>query len=908
MACLPVKRFSLLFLLALPLAAAEQWSLPLFTSDPRAVLAAASRYPAPENLDAITLEYSVHVELDDSGKMRKTTRTITRVLRLQGIEGARQVSVRWAQWRENRPTIRARVITADGKPHLLDEAAISGDGNTLSADIRAVDIDSVVEVEIEQSDRDAAGPEGRWGEIMVSSRFPIAHFSALVGANPARELRVEPRGFHDVKQANSVLDHTRRVSVEASDIVPEQNGLLLPPDQAPIPAIAFSTASSWQSVAQWYAGLINQAVLGQASAPRTQPASPPDRLAAVETIFEEIHKKIHLAPTPLGEDPYPPQAPTETLRKATGDSKDEAVLLIGKLADIGIPAKPALLRPAPSSDVLPNVPGLEAFTQMLVYIPGANPLWIDPSAEFTPVSRLPLADQGRWALIIDPSTTNLVRTPETGAADNREITTTEIRLEDGSDAQVAITIEGHGAFEDISRPLLATTSQDETDKFRNELVHASQVRRIVKLDLGETKDLLAPSLLHIVAEGYAPSRMTDAGAIVDLPGPASINFEQLNAFLRAIAQGYPAAQIVGARKADFYVAPAFTEENLYHVIPPPGYRLTAPPAASPLALGPLSLTTTVKTDADGSLWVGYTLVDPKLRYTPQEMLAMLRDFQKLAGKGTLRIVFSNVAEEKIVGGQVKEGISLLRQNAEAAPSNPNPSLRLASAYVQVGAQADAHKIFEEITSKNPKNAAAYARLGWADTHDEFGRPFQPGMNLAEAEKAYEKAIELDPDDKSYVVRLANLYTYTQAGIHYGRSARLDDAIQKFREAGIAELPKYDALNEYAGTLLFAKRYDEVKQFFLYPQAENANPAIKLAAIAATGSATDVKEEADFIAPAPDKQKSLLLEAAQFLLLAREYQPAATLFQLVRGSPHGPADIELERIRRARNFEGSAASK
>ncbi len=880
------------------------------------MLAAALRYPTPEGLDAIILDYSVHVQLDDSGKMHKTTRTVERIVRLQSIAGSRQAFAAWIPWRENRPKIKARVITSDGKPHLLDEASITENSispaspggsinmKALSADLPAVSIDSVVEVEIEESDRETTDPGGRWGEITVSSRYLIGHFSAVLETTSAHPLLVESRGFRDVKRSMSQTGSAQQVSIEDSDIMPGQSGILLPPDQTPVPTVIFSTAVSWQSVAQWYSSILSKVSL--AAAPHTP--TPSDQVAAMETVFNNIEKKVKSTGAPLGADPYTPQTPAETLNKGSGDPKDKAVLLISKLAEIGIPAKAALVRAGPASDVPSGVPGIDGFNRMLVYVPGQHPFWIDPGSDVTPVSRLPFVDQDRFALVVDPSTTDLVRTPASAASDNREISTTEIQLQDGSEAKVQVTFEARGAFEDLARTVYAPgKSQDEIDKLRSELAQISRVRRITKLDTGEAENLLTPYQLHFVAEGYSASAITDAAASVDLPGPASLGFRQLTPLLQATAQGYTPEQIVGTRKSDYYAPPAFTEDAHYHVMPPMGYRLSATPSISSITLGPLTLSSTVKAEADGSLRIDYSLINPKTRYTTQEMLALLRDFQKLRGQGTVRIVFTNVAEEKIASGQLKEGIALLRQSAASASSSSNASLRLANVYAQVGARAEGIKLCQDVLAKDPKNASAYARLGWIYTHDEFGRQFRAGMNMADAEKAYLKAIELDPDEKSYLLDLARLYTYNSAGIRYGRSARLDDALQKFREVGIENLGKYNALNEYALALLVSRRYDQVKQFFLFPQAEGANPAVKLAAIAATSGATDVKEEADFVAPGADKQKTLLLEAAQYLLTAREYQPAVTLFQMVRVPVKGASGIGLEKLQRARNFDESAAS-
>ncbi len=919
MTCLLVNVLWLFFLLGTPPASVDSWSLPLLTSDPHAVLAAANRYTPPDGADAFTLDYSVRVEIDPSGKMHRISRTVTRVLRVQGVETLRRVYVPWEAWRENRPKLAARVITSDGAAHLLDPATVTeaptpgaaADApaavKILSAALPAVDVDSIIEVESDQSDREPAFA-GRFGEITVASRYAVAHFSALVSAASPQTLQVDARGFAQVKQTRSQTAAAQSVAFDCSQIPPPANQPLAPPEVTLVPTIGFSTAPDWAAVARRYAGIIDKA-----AAPQTVTHPPPtaDRLQTIEHIFEDIQKKVRSTPDWPGTDAYAPHTPAETLVKGQADSTDKAVLLIGKLAEVGIPARAALLSAAPHADVLPRLPGLEAFDRLLVYVPGDRPLWIDPAAEFTPPSRLPSADQGRLALIADSSTTDLVRTPASIAAENRETDTIEIQLHDGSAARLVAASEYRGAFEDLFRPAIsavANAGQDEKNNFQDRWARAARAERITSLDLGDPKNLLAPCRLQFVAQGYASSQITDEGGFIDLPGPASINFQQFAAFLQLAAQEQTVPGKPLSRKIDYYIPPPFIEETRYRIVPPPGYRLKEPPSFPLIALGPATLSSVLKTEADGSLSVAYTFTNPKSRYTPQEAAAILHDFQKLSGKAVLRLVLFNIAEEKIANGDLKEGIALLKQNAAAPSSNTNASLRLASAFAQVGARAEAVKLCENIIARDPKSAGAYARLAWAYTHDEFGRPFQPGMDLRAAEKAYLKAIELDPAEKSYPIQLAIIYTYDSAGVHYGKSARLDAAIEQLRQAGFDALAKYNAVNDYALALLIAKRYDDLKQFFLYSQAANADQAIKLAAIAASSGTADVLEEAQYLAPSTDKQKVLLLQTARYLLIARQFRPAAALLQTGASAPQSAAEIDLREIGRARNFDQTTLSK
>jgi len=55
---------------------------------------------------------------------------------------------------------------------------------------------------------------------------------------------------------------------------------------------------------------------------------------------------------------------------------------------------------------------------MIVYVPGENELYIDPTASMVPLRQLPPADQVRLCLIVKPSTKKLSRSPDAVAVQN----------------------------------------------------------------------------------------------------------------------------------------------------------------------------------------------------------------------------------------------------------------------------------------------------------------------------------------------------------------------------------------------------------------------------------------------------------------------------------------------------------
>jgi hypothetical protein len=102
----------------------EAWPLPLFTSDPKDVIAFAKKVPTQSNTDASLLDFNISFHIDPEGKARVVYRALYRILTQAGVKQLSSVSCQWDSWRQSRPRLRARVITDDEKAYVLDESTI----------------------------------------------------------------------------------------------------------------------------------------------------------------------------------------------------------------------------------------------------------------------------------------------------------------------------------------------------------------------------------------------------------------------------------------------------------------------------------------------------------------------------------------------------------------------------------------------------------------------------------------------------------------------------------------------------------------------------------------------------------------------------------------------------------------
>ncbi len=618
------------------------WPLPLFSADPREVYQAARQIPVPRDLPAFIINLEMTIRVEESGKAHWMQRSVIRVVDDRGVRLFGTTVVPWVAWRQERPRIRARVITHDGRAHELDASTVAeggiahGNGQLLT-DTRAISAalpgmqnDSVLELELETDDKITLFPGGQLLRYPLTQSVPILHYHVEVEGPPnspfeALSSGLDPAGRHEEK----TLD-VHRVIFEGRNVPPPHQIPLLSSDRQMYPLVAVSSGVTWRSLATWYSYIVDERA-GKLEGDRA--IAPDDAAARIAPVLADIQANVRYTGLELGAAAYMPRPPEETMRRGFGDCKDKSVLLVSRLRKMGIPAYVALLTPHPLPDVNPDLPGIEGFSHAVVYVPGTPALWIDPTSEFTPDSRLPYQDQGRWALVARNGTTQLVRTPKSSAEENVMRFAVTLKLAAEGEGAMETKEEETGAFEEISRPAVALNPEHVREQ------KIAGLRRKVRVDLAEPRDLASPYKMSVSGEGYDATRTEGDRAWADV-SPLGVDM----GFLAPIAQDGSLlldATEAAPRSQDYCLPVLFIEEMEKRIIPPPGYRLNWPPALPWREIGPLTLERSVRVLDDGSVKLNFRLVSTKYCYTPQEARTIAQEVHTLSTSrdATVRVEF-----------------------------------------------------------------------------------------------------------------------------------------------------------------------------------------------------------------------------------------------------------------------------
>jgi tetratricopeptide (TPR) repeat protein len=759
-------------------------------SVPAPELVAAAQEAAADSASPIVVLWSgLELRFDEEGRAASTRHLVYRIGPNRDLGDWGVVAAGWEPWHQRRPELAARVVAPSGTESRLDPAAAversaGGDGVEVFSEARRLEAPlpglvtgAVVEESTTVSEFQPYFRAGRSLRLPLSSGAPVRGGRVVLSVPIAIPLRWRVEGGAEVEKRERVEGDRRVVEIGFGPLEPvdgREEGL--PGDVAPWPVLRVSVGGGWGEIAAAYAEIVEAAlegaeVEGWVEAGR---AAERDREAIATRLLDRLRREIRYTGLELGEGGLVPRPPAQTLSSRFGDCKDQAVLLVALLRAAGIPAEVALLAAGPGLDVSPELPGLGEFDHAIVHVPGPSPLWIDPTARWVPIGELPVADQGRWALVASRRTRELVRTPVAGSATNRWIEDREIRLAERGRAEVVESAEYAGSWGADLRADYADAEEARIREVLEGYVESEySADGLAEWTMVDPEDLSRPWRIDLRATGAARGSSGEDDAAVAL-FPAHL-LRGLPATLAAPDEGQEEPE----RRHDLEVTPIRIEWR-YRIVPPPGFRLRELPEATELAMGPARHWRELRQDADGAITGVLGLELPKRRWTPEEVASFRAARAELARTPAQLVLFDRESSRLLAEGRIAEAIREIRHLIELHPGEALHRSQLALAVLAGGlgemARVEARRAIEE----SPEDAFAHRTLGWVLQHDPWGRRFAAGADRDGALAAYRRAVELDPQDEIAWADLAILHEHDESGRQHSPAANLEEAIRIHR--------------------------------------------------------------------------------------------------------------------------------
>jgi transglutaminase-like putative cysteine protease len=440
-----------------------------FSPDAAALYQSVSQITPPADADVLVLEDEDTFVFDAEGRAIHTQYLLYKVLTQRGAEGWSDVSLHWDPWHQDRPTLRARVITPDNAVHPLDAGTITdapakenednvfSDRRVIRAPLPAIAPGSLVEEELASTESSLFPGAGILQRDYFGRPAPVRHTRLFLDAPSSLPLRYNLQLLPDVQPPRTESDGRVHIAFDHGPLDPDdQAEAYLPSDVPAYPNVTFSTGNSWQDLASEYGKIVDRQVAAAdlKSLVTKLIAGKNSRDEKTAAILQYLDREVRYTGVEFGDAAVIPRSPAETLTRKYGDCKDKAVLLVAMLRTANIPSYIALLNAGQRQDVAPDLPGMGMFDHAIVFVPGPPDLWIDATDEYARLGELPVSDQERLALIARPATTVLLRTP-TSSADNSLVEKRDIFLAENGPARIVETSQPHGSIESSYRRFYA---------------------------------------------------------------------------------------------------------------------------------------------------------------------------------------------------------------------------------------------------------------------------------------------------------------------------------------------------------------------------------------------------------------------------------------------------------------------
>lgn len=322
-------------------AAAPPWDTPL-AGDATAIAREAAKI-APPGEDAVVLVEDTRMVLEGDGRATITRRWAARVLTPAGVDSYDDITTSWAEWLEERPLIRARVIALDGSVRPLDEETIEtraaqddtpgvySDDKVVRAPLPGVAVGVVIEAELVTRERRPFFESGRLLRHALRYSVPILRSRIVVDAPATLPLSWKVFHLRGVEARRSAARGRVTLTLDRTAIAGDRDDEPGEPDEWPVFAVA--TGRSWGEIAARYARIVDDAIAaGDVAEVATRArGDATTREAIAARLLAKVHEDVRYVAISFGEASIVPRSPRETLARGFGDCKDQATLLARRL-------------------------------------------------------------------------------------------------------------------------------------------------------------------------------------------------------------------------------------------------------------------------------------------------------------------------------------------------------------------------------------------------------------------------------------------------------------------------------------------------------------------------------------------------------------------------------------------------
>jgi hypothetical protein len=324
-------------------------------------------------------------------------------------------------------------------------------------------------------------------ELIINAPAGIKLFNSDTSRYPITQKRSEKNNRQTVTWTGKNL-----ANIELQSDMPREH------DYAPYLRVA--TTDQWNDIALWADSLIephlsSDVALTQIVTDIRKTALTPE--AKVKAVYQTIQDRIRYVFAHVGRGGYEPHDTTDILKNGYGDCKDQTVLAVKLLRDLGIKADPALIVTRGRGVPDMTIPGI-SFDHMIVHIPAQNGLrviWMDTTGETSLYPGFSVGIEGQPALVVNEQSKQISVLPRLDP--DKHFAHLELVFDkfEGRNAQAGFKLTFGGLYEQRLRSMWQYSH--ERDKYFREMFgqiyHSAEV---IELTASNADNYWQPFTIH----------------------------------------------------------------------------------------------------------------------------------------------------------------------------------------------------------------------------------------------------------------------------------------------------------------------------------------------------------------------------------------------------------------------------
>ena len=299
-------------------------------------------------------------------------------------------------------------------------------------------------------------------------------------------------------------------------IIPEAG---MPPNTKINPIILISTFDSWQEVYEWWWNLAKDKIqAGQAIKQKVKELTK-DKEAIIDkvrAIYNFCAEDIRYVAVEYGQAGYEPHKATDIFFNKYGDCKDQAILMITMLREIGIQGYPVLIGTDDYLNLEEDFPSVNFNHSIAAVKLDDDLVFLDPTCSTCSFGNLPADDQERKVLIFNDTEYKIEITPIYPAQHNSVRQTLKMRINPDETIQAEREVFTFGLFDAGQRFWLKYSTDDAiSETLKQKIQGMSPAARLINYDIQNLDDLNENVILSYSFSGQ--EYWTKAGDLRILP-------------------------------------------------------------------------------------------------------------------------------------------------------------------------------------------------------------------------------------------------------------------------------------------------------------------------------------------------------------------------------------------------------